>query len=67
MIRRGCLTEEGLTGLEPNEQFELTLCPSAGTLPYGTFSLNLHPFGTAMPLTVTRTAPARIQPVMNLG
>jgi len=53
--------------LEPNEQFELTLCPSEGTRPYGTFSLNLQPDGIAMPLTVTRMAPARIQPVMNLG
>jgi hypothetical protein len=53
--------------LEPNEQFELTVCPSEGTKPYGVFSLNLQPDGIAIPLTVTRTTPARIQPVMNLG
>jgi hypothetical protein len=53
--------------LEPNEQFELTLCPSEGARPYEKFSLILQPDGIAMPLTITRRAPAGIQPIMNLG
>jgi len=53
--------------LEPGEQFEITACPRQGVLPYGILSLKLQPEGTAMPLTITRMAPGRIQPVMNLG
>lgn len=53
--------------LEPNEQFEITLCPSTGTPPYGKFTLVLKPDGVAAPLTIPRMAPGRIQPVMNLG
>jgi hypothetical protein len=53
--------------LEPNEQFELTLCASDGVPPYKTLSFTLKPDGSAMPLVITRTVPSRIQPVMNLG
>jgi hypothetical protein len=53
--------------LEPGEQFEITLCPREGVLPYGTFTLVVIPDGVAMPLKVSRTVPFRIQPVMNLG
>jgi hypothetical protein len=53
--------------LEPGEQFEVLVCPSNGVLPYGTFTLNLIPDGTAVPLRLTRTVPAKIQPVMDLG
>ena len=53
--------------LEPNEQFELTLCPSRGVPPYETFSLTLQPDSATMPLSITHTAPPRIQPVMDLG
>jgi hypothetical protein len=53
--------------LEPGEQFEITLCPREGVPPYGAFILTFSPDGVAMPLKVSRTAPFRIQPVMNLG
>jgi hypothetical protein len=53
--------------LEPGEQFEILVCPSTGVQPYGTFTLTLSPDGSAMPLTVTRTVPPGIRPVMNLG
>jgi hypothetical protein len=53
--------------LEPDEQFELTICPSAGAPPYGSVTLTLSPDGVAMPLKITRNVPPRIQPVMNLG
>lgn len=53
--------------LEPNEQFEITLCPTTGIPPYGQFAITLRPDGVAAPLTLPRMAPARIQPVMNLG
>jgi len=53
--------------LEPNEQFEITLCPATGVQPYGQFTIILQPDGVAAPLTIPRMAPARIQPVMNLG
>jgi hypothetical protein len=53
--------------LEPGEQFEITLCPREGVLPYGMFTLVVIPDGVAMPLKVSRTVPFRIQPVMNLG
>jgi hypothetical protein len=53
--------------LEPDEQFELTICPSMGTSPYGSVILTLSPDGVAVPLKISRTVPPRIQPVMNLG
>lgn len=53
--------------LEPGEQFEITACPLQGVRPYGSISLKIQPEGTAMPLTILRMAPGRIQPVMNLG
>ena len=53
--------------LEPNEQFEITLCPSLGVPPYGQFTINLQPDGIAAPRALPRMAPVRIQPVMNLG
>ncbi|PKL69456.1 MAG: hypothetical protein CVV30_07835 [Methanomicrobiales archaeon HGW-Methanomicrobiales-1] len=53
--------------LEPGEQFEILACPSIGVPPYRTFTLILHPDGSAMPLTVARKVPSVIHPVMNLG
>lgn len=53
--------------LEPGEQFEITACPLQGARPYDSISLRIQPEGTAMPLTIKRMAPGRIQPVMNLG
>jgi hypothetical protein len=53
--------------LEPGEQFEILACSSIGVQPYRTFTLILHPDGSAMPLTVARKVPSVIHPVMNLG
>lgn len=53
--------------LEPDEQFELTICPSQGILPYGSLTLTLSPDGVAVPLKISRTVPPRIQTVMILG
>jgi hypothetical protein len=53
--------------LEPNEQFELTVCPSQGIPTSGTFILTISPDGVAIPLILTRTVPPMIHPVMNLG
>ena len=53
--------------LEPNEQFEITLCPSDGARHYETFTVTLQPDGIAMPLTITRTVPPGIHPVMDLN
>jgi hypothetical protein len=53
--------------LEPGEQFELLICPSEGVRPYGMFTLVIKPDGTAEPLSLGRTVPFRIDPVMNLG
>ena len=53
--------------LEPGEQFEILACPSTGEQPNGTFTLALRPDGSAMPLTLTRSVPPAIRPVMNLG
>jgi len=53
--------------LEPDKEFDIIACPSSGVRPYETFSLTIRPEGTAMPLTISRTIPKRIMPVMNLG
>ncbi len=53
--------------LEPNEQFLIQACPSQAVAPYQSFTLALHPEGTAVPLPLTRMVPAQVQPVMDLG
>jgi hypothetical protein len=53
--------------LEPNEQFELLVCPLRGAGPYDQFTVTISPQGNALPLPVVLTAPARIQPVMHLN
>lgn len=53
--------------LEPKEQFEIMVCPSVGVQSYGTFTLTISPDGSALPLTITRTVPPAMHPVMNLG
>jgi len=53
--------------LEPGEQFLIQACPSQAVAPYQSFTLTLHPEGTAVPLPLTRTVPAKVQPVMDLG
>lgn len=53
--------------LEPGEQFRILICPSQTVAPYQSFTLTLHPDGVAMPLSLPRMAPGRIQPVMVLG
>jgi hypothetical protein len=53
--------------LEPGEQFLIQACPSQGIAPYLSFTLTLHPEGTAVPLPLTRMVPAQVQPVMDLG
>jgi hypothetical protein len=60
-------TADGDDLLEPGEQFELTICPSEGVPPYGIFTVTVQPDGVAMPLSLTRTTPSMIQPVMILG
>ena len=53
--------------LEPGEQFQILVCPLEPVAPYASFTLILHPDGSAMPLPLTRMAPMRIMPVNNLG
>ena len=53
--------------LEPDEEFEILVCSTHGARPYESFTVTLSPEGTALPLPLTRTAPARIEPVMKLG
>lgn len=62
----GC-TADSDNWLEPNEQFQILICPSAGSKPYQKFTLTMHPDGVASPLRLTRTTPGQILPVMNLG
>jgi len=53
--------------LEPNEQFELFICPSNATVPYQEFIVVIDPARGALPLPVSRSAPALIRPVIQLG
>lgn len=53
--------------LEHGDQFEITLYPQEGVLPYGAFTLVFSPEGVEVPLSITRTVPFSIQLVMNLG
>jgi len=53
--------------LEPGEEFMILACPSSGLAPGQDFTLTMYPDGIVVPLTLSRTTPPRIQPVMNLG
>lgn len=53
--------------LEDGEQFEKTLYPQEGVLPYGSFTPVFSPDGVEVPLFITRTVTFSIQLVMNLG
>jgi hypothetical protein len=53
--------------MEPDEEFELLICSSRGARPYQPFTVTLSPEGTAMPLSLSRMAPPRIEKVMKLG
>ncbi|NMB80129.1 MAG: hypothetical protein GYA23_13655 [Methanomicrobiales archaeon] len=53
--------------LEPNEQFMILACPPASLAPYQQFTLKMYPEGPVVPLSLTRTTPGYIRPVMNLG
>jgi hypothetical protein len=43
--------------LEPDEQFELTICPAKGVSPYGSVTIIMSPDGVAVPPKISRTAP----------
>jgi len=53
--------------LEPNEQFELFICSSNNSAPNQKFTFVIDSAGNALPLSVTRDAPALIRPIMQLG
>jgi len=53
--------------LEPDEAFELLVCPIWGVAPSDRFTVTISPQGNALPLPVALTAPARIRPVMRLN
>jgi len=53
--------------LEPNEQFELFMCPSNTTMPTREFTIRVDPAENALSLPVTRNAPSFIKPIMQLG
>ncbi|MDD1653926.1 MAG: hypothetical protein LUQ64_05210 [Methanomicrobiales archaeon] len=52
--------------LEPGERFELLAVAPAPLEPYAVFTLVIHPAEDAVPLTIRRTVPARVTPVMDL-
>ncbi len=54
------------TLLEPGEQFDLLVYPSRPLSPGEPFGISITPPG-GVPLTVERTVPPRITPVMDLG
>jgi hypothetical protein len=53
--------------LEPNEQFEIIVCPTNTTAPYQQFSLTIAPKGTVSPPIVSATVPPVVQPIIPLG
>ncbi|MCK9307127.1 MAG: flagellin [Methanoculleus sp.] len=52
--------------LEPGEQFDLLVYPARSLAPGESFRISIIPPG-GVPLTVERTVPPRITPVMDLG
>ncbi|MFA5236398.1 MAG: hypothetical protein WC362_00905 [Methanoregula sp.] len=53
--------------LEPNEQFEIFVCPANTTAPYQQFSLTIIPPGNTSPPIVSATVPPLVQPITRLS
>jgi len=53
--------------LEPNEQFEIFVCPTNTTSPYQQFSLTIAPQGTLGPPIVSAKVPPVVQPIIPLS
>jgi hypothetical protein len=53
--------------LDPNEQFEIFVCPTNTTAPYQPFSLTISPPGNVLPPIVSATVPPMVQPVIPLS
>lgn len=53
--------------LEPNEQFEIFVCPSNTTAPYQKFSVTIDPPGLVLPPVVSATVPPMGRPVVTLS
>ncbi|MFA4877358.1 MAG: hypothetical protein WC586_08080 [Methanoregula sp.] len=53
--------------LYPDEQFELTICQTNTTPPYGQFTITVNPPGSTQPPVALISVPADIKPVMTLG
>ena len=53
--------------LYPDEQFELTICQTNTTPPYGQFTITVNPPGNTQPPVALISVPPDVQPVMTLG
>jgi len=52
--------------LDPNEQFEIFVCPTNVTSPYQQFSLIIAPPGNVLPPIISTTAPPMVKPLITL-
>jgi hypothetical protein len=53
--------------LDPNEQFEIFVCPTNTSAPYQQFSLTILPSENMAPPIVSATVPPMVQPIISLS
>jgi hypothetical protein len=53
--------------LDPNEEFEIFVCPTNTSAPYQQFSLTILPSGNMAPPIVSATVPPMVQPIIPLS
>ena len=53
--------------LDPNEQFEIFVCPTNTSAPYQQFSLTITPPASVLPPIIGATVPPMGQPIIPLS
>jgi hypothetical protein len=60
-------TANGDNILDPNEQFEIFVCPTNTTAPYQQFMITINPDGSILPPVAIETTPPMVRPVITLS
>jgi hypothetical protein len=60
-------TANGDNILDPNEQFEIFLCPTNTTAPYQQFTVTINPPGSVLPPVAIVTTPPMVRPIITIS
>jgi hypothetical protein len=60
-------TANGDNILDPNEQFEIFVCPTNATAPYQQFTVTINPPGSVLPPVAMVTTPPMVRPIITIS